>query len=37
MIGVDFGYGFDDIDPVGDSGYGKPQGWKTHFIFGMPF
>ncbi len=37
MIGVDFGYGFDDIDPVGTTGYGKPQGWKTHFIFGMPF
>jgi len=37
MIGVDFGYGFDDIDPEGSTGYGKPQGWKTHFIFGMPF
>ncbi len=37
MIGVDFGYGFDDIDRVGDPGYGKPEGWKTHFIFGMPF
>ncbi|MCK4690132.1 MAG: BamA/TamA family outer membrane protein, partial [Candidatus Marinimicrobia bacterium] len=37
MIGVDFGYGFDDIDPEGTTGYGKPQGWKTHFIFGMPF
>ena len=37
MIGVDFGYGFDDIDPEGATGYGKPQGWKTHFIFGMPF
>lgn len=37
MIGVDFGYGFDDIDPEGYSGYGKPEGWKTHFIFGMPF
>jgi len=37
MIGVDLGYGFDDIDPVGYSGHGKPQGWKTHLIFGMPF
>ncbi|MGC9363616.1 MAG: outer membrane protein assembly factor BamA [Fidelibacterota bacterium] len=37
MIGVDLGYGFDDIDPEGYSGYGKPEGWKTHFIFGMPF
>ncbi len=37
MLGIDFGYGFDDIDPVGSSGYGKREGWKTHFIFGMPF
>lgn len=37
MIGVDMGYGFDDIDPEGYTGYGKPEGWKTHFIFGMPF
>lgn len=37
MIGVDFGYGFDDIDPEGTSGYGKPEGWKTHFIFGTSF
>ncbi|MBN2600398.1 MAG: outer membrane protein assembly factor BamA [Candidatus Marinimicrobia bacterium] len=37
MIGVDLGYGFDDIDPEGYTGYGKPEGWKTHFIFGMPF
>ena len=37
MIGVDLGYGFDDNDPEGYTGYGKPEGWKTHFIFGMPF
>jgi len=37
MIGVDMGYGFDDIDPEGYTGYGQPEGWKTHFIFGMPF
>ncbi|PIS27726.1 MAG: outer membrane protein assembly factor BamA [Candidatus Marinimicrobia bacterium CG08_land_8_20_14_0_20_45_22] len=37
MLGVDFGYGFDDIDPEGQTGYGKPQGWKTHFIFGSQF
>ena len=37
MIGVDLGYGFDDIDPEGYSGHGIPEGWKTHFIFGMPF
>jgi outer membrane protein insertion porin family len=37
MLGIDFGYGFDDIDPVGSVGYRKPEGWKTHFIFGMPF
>jgi len=37
MLGVDLGYGFDDIDPEGYPGYGKPEGWKTHFIFGMPF
>lgn len=37
MIGIDFGYGFDDIDPVGTTGYRKPEGWKTHFIFGSTF
>ncbi len=37
MIGVDFGYGFDDNQDIGAEGYGKPEGWKTHFIFGMPF
>lgn len=37
MIGVDLGYGFDDIDIEGTTGYGKPEGWKTHFIFGMSY
>jgi len=37
MLGIDFGYGFDDIDAKGTTGYGKPEGWKTHFIFGMPY
>jgi outer membrane protein insertion porin family len=34
MIGVDFGYGLDDVEY--DDKRGAP-GWKTHFIFGMPF
>ncbi|MCF7885340.1 MAG: outer membrane protein assembly factor BamA [Candidatus Marinimicrobia bacterium] len=34
MIGVDFGYGFDNMDP---RGFGGPEGWKTHFIFGRQF
>jgi outer membrane protein insertion porin family len=37
MIGVDLGYGFDDIDVEGSAGYGKPERWKTHFIFGMSY
>jgi outer membrane protein insertion porin family len=33
MLGFDVGYGFDNpYDPNG-----KPYGWKTHFVFGMPF
>jgi outer membrane protein insertion porin family len=34
MIGVDFGYGLDDVGYDDKDG---PAGWKTHFIFGMPF
>ncbi len=34
MIGVDFGYGLDDVSYDQKDG---PAGWKTHFIFGMPF
>jgi len=37
LLGVDFGYGFDDIDVEGSTGYGKPEGWKTHFIFGTAY
>ncbi len=37
MIGVDLGYGFDDINEANIGKYSKPKGWKTHFIFGMPF
>jgi len=33
MLGFDVGYGFDNpYDPQG-----KPNGWKSHFVFGMPF
>ncbi|MBN2281529.1 MAG: outer membrane protein assembly factor BamA [Candidatus Marinimicrobia bacterium] len=34
MIGVDFGYGLDEVITDDHDG---PAGWKTHFIFGMPF
>lgn len=34
MIGIDFGYGMDDVKYDNKLG---PAGWKTHFIFGMPF
>jgi outer membrane protein insertion porin family len=37
LLGVDFGYGFDDIDQEGSTGYGKPEGWQTHFIFGTSY
>jgi outer membrane protein insertion porin family len=37
IIRVDFGYGFDDIDQEGSTGYGKPEGWQTHFIFGTSY
>jgi len=30
-IGLDYGYGFDNIDP---QGFGGASGWKMHFIFG---
>jgi outer membrane protein insertion porin family len=39
MLGVDFGYGFDELyyyDESGKNVYKKP-GWETHFVFGMPF
>ena len=33
LIGFDYGYGFDDVDPRD----GKPDGWKFHFVFGRGF
>jgi outer membrane protein insertion porin family len=39
MLGVDFGYGFDELyyyDGSGKNVYKSP-GWETHFVFGMPF
>lgn len=39
MLGVDFGYGFDELYYYGSGGkvtYKSP-GWETHFVFGMPF
>jgi outer membrane protein insertion porin family len=39
MLGVDFGYGFDELYYYGDDGKTtyKSPGWETHFVFGMPF
>jgi outer membrane protein insertion porin family len=39
MLGVDFGYGFDELYYYGDDGKTtyKTPGWETHFVFGMPF
>jgi outer membrane protein insertion porin family len=33
LIGFDYGYGFDDVDPLD----GEPDGWRFHFIFGRGF
>jgi len=33
LIGFDYGYGFDDVDPLD----GKPDGWHFHFVFGRGF
>jgi outer membrane protein insertion porin family len=33
LIGFDYGYGFDDVDPRD----GKPDGWRFHFVFGRGF
>ncbi len=32
LLGIDFGYGFDDIN-----GTGQANGWETHFIIGQQF
>ena len=38
MLGVDFGYGFDELYYYGSGGkvVYKSPGWETHFVFGMP-
>ncbi|MBM2845235.1 MAG: yaeT [Bacteroidetes bacterium] len=33
LLGFDYGYGFDDVDPRD----GKPDGWRFHFVFGRGF
>jgi outer membrane protein insertion porin family len=33
LLGIDFGYGFDNIDPNTTT----PNGWETHFIIGQRF
>ncbi|MDH7516312.1 MAG: outer membrane protein assembly factor BamA [Bacteroidota bacterium] len=33
LIGFDYGYGFDDVEPLD----GKPDGWHFHFQFGRGF
>ena len=39
MLGVDFGYGFDELYNYNSDGKHiyKHPGWETHFVFGMPF
>ena len=39
MLGVDFGYGFDELYYYNSGGKEvyKHPGWETHFVFGMPF
>ncbi|MCA9735111.1 MAG: outer membrane protein assembly factor BamA [Deferribacteres bacterium] len=34
MLGFDYAYGFDNIDPITGKSYG---GWKPHFVFGQQF
>lgn len=36
LLGIDFGYGFDEDDRPGSAGAG-PSGWQTHFIIGQQF
>jgi outer membrane protein insertion porin family len=33
LIGFDYGYGFDDVEPRD----GHPDGWHFHFVFGRGF
>ncbi|MDZ7796220.1 MAG: outer membrane protein assembly factor BamA [Candidatus Marinimicrobia bacterium] len=39
LLGVDFGYGFDELYYYNSNGKQvyKAPGWETHFVFGMPF
>ena len=34
LLGIDFGYGFDEIP---GTNIGEPSGWQTHFIIGQQF
>lgn len=36
LLGIDFGYGFDEDDRIQSVGTG-PSGWQTHFIIGQQF
>jgi len=36
LLGIDFGYGFDEDDRPQSAGTG-PSGWQTHFIIGQQF
>ena len=33
LLGIDFGYGFDNVNPL----LNEPNGWETHFIIGQQF
>jgi outer membrane protein insertion porin family len=33
LIGFDYAYGFDDVEPRN----GEPDGWRFHFVFGRGF
>jgi len=33
LLGIDFGYGFDNVDPNST----EPNGWETHFVIGQQF
>ena len=33
LLGIDFGYGFDNVNPNST----EPNGWETHFVIGQNF
>ena len=33
LLGIDFGYGFDNANP----NLNEPNGWETHFVIGQNF